>query len=48
MEEEAGSLLASKQMKLRWSVEVARLGGTQEMTGTVKLTAVTQKHHYTL
>lgn len=47
-EQEAGSLLDSKQEKLQWSVEAGRLGGTQEMTGTVQLTAVTQKHNYTL
>lgn len=45
-EEAEGGLLVSKQEKLQWSVEAGRLGGTQEMTGTV--TAVTQKHHYTL
>lgn len=47
-EEAAGSLLVSKQEKLQWREEAGRLGGTQEMTGTEQLTAVTQKQNYTL
>lgn len=47
-EEAAGSLLVSKQEKLQWCEEAGRLGGTQEMTGTEQLTAVTQKQNYTL
>lgn len=43
---EAGSLLVSKQEKLKWSVEAGRLGGNPG-DDTEQLT-VTQKHRDTL
>lgn len=47
-EQEEGSLLVSKQRRLQWSTEAWRLRGTQEMTDTVQLTAVTEAELYTV